>query len=123
MTYFAQAKKKQKDLYIKKSLTVHNSTTHWSIKQPVMFKRVIIDLNTSPSGSGTTSIVIYKNRGRSSQQTIFTGNFSSGETTKSSSYNLDIKINEGDAITYSVASTTSGNPGGNAIIHFIYENA
>ena len=123
MTYFVQARKLHKDLYIKKTLTTQHSTTPWIPKQDIRVTSIdMIVLNTAPSGSGNTVIRVYKDRTLSSEETLFTGTFSAGETEEATTSTFSKKITAGSRITYSIVSEAAGNPGEYCLIRFTYEN-
>jgi len=106
VTYIQQSQYKetfQKDLYVKKKFAVGNSSTPWVPK-------VGIVLN-------------YKNFGGSNQAIIFDAVFAANDVSQETSSVFSFSINAGDEITYSVISTTSNDPGGEAIISFLYQNS
>ena len=79
-------------------------------------------LNTMPSGSGSTVVRIYKDRTLSSEETLFNGTFSAGETESSSASTFSKVILANSRITYSIVSEAAGNPGEYCLIRFTYEN-
>ena len=123
MTYFVQARKIHKDLYVKKSLTTQHSTTPWMPKQDIKITSIdMLILNTAPSGSGSTVVRIYKDRTLSSEETLFDGTFSAGETEESTASTFSKVILANSRITYSIVSEAAGNPGEYCLIRFTYEN-
>lgn len=125
MTYIVRNQIKeslQKDLYIKKKLNVSVSQTPWIPKVNITLKKIVCDLKDTALGSGNTIIRIYKNYGQASQDTIFDIVFAQNEVTQETNSIFSYSINAGDEINYGVVSVTDADPGGEAIISFIYEN-
>ena len=123
MTYIKQQKETfQKDLYIKKQLEVENSVTPWVPKIGLTIKSIVCELSDTPIGTGSSTIRIWNNRGDSSQQIVFDAVFNANDSSKTTASNFLHTIDSGDNITYSVTQVTSDDPGGQAIISFMYEN-
>ena len=122
MTYFAQANRQQKDLYIKKTLSTQHSTTPWIPKENIKITAIDMTVFTAPAGSGNTTIRVYKDRTLGSEATLFDGVFSAGETSESTATNYSQTIVAGSRITYSIISEASGSPGVDCLISFTYEN-
>ena len=125
MTYVHQTQYKekfQKDLYIKKKLSVEHNETPWVPKVNVTLKKIVVDLKDTASGTGNTIIRIYKNFGQSSQTTIFDAVFSANDVTQETSSLFSFAVLAGEEITYGVTQVTSNDPGGEVIISFVYEN-
>jgi len=123
MTYFKQTKEKfQKDLYIKKKLSVGHNETPWVPKVNITLKKIVVELKDTASGTGNTIVRIYKNYGSGSQETIFDAVFAANDVTQETSSLFSFSITAGEEITYGVTQVTSNDPGGEAIISFVYEN-
>lgn len=125
MTYIhtAQYKEKlQKDLYIKKKLSVGHNNTPWVPKVNVTLKKIVIDLKDTASGSGNTIIRIYKNYDHSNQQIIFDAVFAANDISQETNSLFSFEVLAGEEITFGVTQVTSNDPGGEAIISFVYEN-
>lgn len=123
MTYFKQIKEKfQKDLYIKKSFSVMDSTTPWIPKVDIELKKIVCELNETPIGTGSSNVRFYLNKGEANESILFDANFSENENIKSTLSSYSQTVLKDSKITYSITSITSDVPGGQAIINFIYEN-
>lgn len=125
MTYIhtTQYKEKfQKDLYIKKKLSIGHNVTPWTPKVNITLTKIVCELKDTASGSGSSIIRFYKNHGHSSQQIIFDAVFAENDITQETSSIFSFAVTAGDEITYEVSSVTANDPGGEAIISFIYEN-
>ena len=126
MTYISQTQYKekfQKDLYIKKKLAVGHNNTPWTPKVNISLKKIVVELKDTALGSGSSIVRIYKNYGHSSQQIVYDAVFAANDTTQETSSLFSFSVPEGSEITYGVTQVTSDDPGGEAIISFIYENA
>lgn len=126
MTYISQTQYKekfQKDLYIKKKLSVGHNNTPWTPKVNISLKKIVVELKDTALGNGSSIVRIYKNYGHSSQQIVYDAVFVANDTTQETSSLFSFSVPEGSEITYGVTQVTSDDPGGEAIISFIYENA
>jgi len=126
MTYIYQSQYKeklQKDLYVKKKLSVGHNDTPWKPKVVISIKKIVVELKDTASGSGSSIIRIYKNYGHSSQQIVYDAVFAANDISQETSSLFSFAVPEGSEITYGVTQVTSNDPGGEAIISFIYENA
>lgn len=126
MTYIRQSQYKetfQKDLYVKKKFAVGNSSTPWVPKVGIVLNKVVCELKDTATGTGNTIVRFYKNFGGSNQAIIFDAVFAANDVSQETSSVFSFSINAGDEITYSVVSTTSNDPGGEAIISFLYQNS
>lgn len=123
MTYFKQLKEKsQKDLYIKKKFSVVDSVTPWIPKFDIVLKKIICELNDTPIGTGSSNVRFYVNRGEPTEAILFDASFSENENIKATLSNYSQIITQDSKITYSITSVASTDPGGQAIISFVYEN-
>lgn len=123
MTYFKQIKEKsQKDLYVKKKFSIGDSVTPWVPKFDIILKKIICELSDTPIGTGTSNIRFYINRGEPTEAILFDASFSENENIKSTLASYSQLIAQDSKITYSITSVTSIDPGGQAIISFVYEN-
>ena len=126
MTYISQTQYKekfQKDLYIKKKLSIGHNNTPWIPKVNISLKKIVVELKDTALGSGSSIVRFYKNYGHSSQQIIYDAVFAENDTTQETSSLFSFLITAGEEITYGVTQVTSNDPGGEAIISFVYENA
>jgi hypothetical protein len=126
MTYIQQSQYKetlQKDLYIKKKFSVGNSNTPWVPKVDIVLNKIVCDLKDTATGNGSTIIRFFKNYGTSSQSIIFDAVFAANDVSQETSSVFSFSVNAGDEVTYSIISTTSSDPGGEAIISFLYRNS
>jgi len=126
MTYIYQTQYKekfQKDLYIKKKLSVGHNSTPWTPKVNISIKKIVVELKDTALGNGNSIVRIYKNYGDSSQQIVYDAVFSANDISQETSSLFTFAVSAGDEITYGVTQVTSNDPGGEAIISFIYENA
>lgn len=122
MTYLTNKVQLQKDLYIKRSLSISDSVTPWSPKTDVTLNSIKCELKSTATGAGNSIIRIWKNRGTSNQAVIFDASFAANEATKETVASFTHAVAAGAEITYSITSITDSNPGGEAIISFLYEN-
>jgi hypothetical protein len=126
MTYIQQIQYKetfQKDLYIKKKFNVGNSSTPWVPKIDIVLNKIVCELKDNATGTGSTILRFYKNIGSSSQAIIFDAVFAANDVSQETNAVFSFPISAGDEVTYSVVSTTSNDPGGEAIISFLYKNS
>lgn len=126
MTYIRQSPYKetfQKDLYVKKKFTISNSNTPWVPKIDIVLNKIVCELKDTATGTGNTILRFYKNFGASSQAIIFDAVFAANDVSQETSTIFSFAISAGDEITYSIVSTTSNDPGGEAIISFLYQNS
>lgn len=122
MTYFSKHRQLQKDLYIKKDLDIQNSTTPWVPQRNIIINSIKVKAYTTPTGTGLTTIRIYKNRTESDEEIIADLALTNTQSTAETSSSFIKKIDSGEKITYSITTTTSIHPGSDAIISFNYEN-
>lgn len=125
MTYIHTTQYKelfQKDLYVKKKLSTGHVNTPWTPKVDITLTKIVCELKDTASGNGSSIIRIHKNYGHSSQQTIFDAVFAENDVTQETSSIFSFAVTAGDEITYEVTSVTSNDPGGEAIISFVYNN-
>jgi hypothetical protein len=110
----------QKDLYVKKDLDVQDSTTPWVPKNKINITKINVKAYTAPTGTGSTTVRIYKDKGESSQAVLcdLVLNSSTVEASTGSSFNEE--LDAGSKITYSITTVTSVHPGSDAIISFMY---
>ena len=126
MTYIYSAsikEKFQKDLYIKKKLSIGHNNTPWKPKVNILLKKIVVELKDTASGSGNSVIRLYNNYGQGSQQIIYDASFASNDASQETSSVFSFAVQAGSEITYGITQVTSNDPGGEAIISFIYENA
>jgi hypothetical protein len=122
MTYQAKKVQLQKDLYIKRSLSISDSVTPWSPKTDITLNSIKCELKSTATGAGNSIIRIWENRGASNQNIIFDASFAANQAVKETVSSFAYAVTAGAEITYSIIQTTATDPGGEAIISFLYEN-
>ena len=123
MTYLPAKEQLQKDLYIKTKFSVSDSNTPWIPQFGVLLKSIVVELKDTATGTGNSVVRIWENRGESNQAIIFDATFSANEAIKETSSVFSRSVASGSEIAYSITEITSEDPGGHAIISFVYENA
>jgi len=125
MTYITRSLSRetlQKDLYIKKKFSVGVNNTPWIPKVNILITKIVCELKDTASGSGSSVIRIYKNYGTASQETIFDAVFSENQISDETNALFSYSLPAGSEVVYGITSVTSNDPGGEAIISFLYEN-
>jgi hypothetical protein len=120
MTYIPTAL--QKDLYVKRKFSIFDSTTPWTPKVNITLTRILIELKDTATGTGASTLRIWGDRGTTNQVVIFDASFSANEALKETGSSFSHDITAGTEITYSVTQITDADPGGEAIISFLYKN-
>ena len=121
MTYFTANRKLQKDLYVKKDLDLQDSTTPWVPKSNIRITSILVKAYTAPTGTGNTTVRVYKNKGTASEAILSDLVLNSSTVSAQTANNYSQDIEADSEITYSITTTTSVHPGKDAIINFIYE--
>jgi len=119
MTYLPK-KPLQKDLYIKKDLDIQDSTTPWVPQNKIKITKIKVKSYTSPTGTGNTTLRIYKDKGDSSQAVLCDLVLNSSTTQAQTGGSFSEEIDIDSKITYSITTVTSVHPGSDAIISFMY---
>ncbi len=110
----------QKDLYITKDLGVQDSTTPWVPQNNINLTKIKIKSYTTPTGTGSTTLRIYKNKGESNETVLCDLVLNSSTIEAETGSGFHEEIISGSKITYSITTVTSVHPGSDAIISFMY---